>query len=94
MLFKGEDRETSLDSKITFAKSADAIKYDNEKIGRLHEDEPGKLERIDVCERHNVMKPTMARGAGRKIQGACKYVTTVELIDDPGFLKPIYETLF
>jgi hypothetical protein len=83
MLFKGEDRETSLDSKITFAKSADAIKYDNEKIGRLHEDEPGKLERIDVCERHNVMKPTMARGAGRKIQGACKYVTTVELIDDP-----------
>jgi len=97
MLFDTDELEIGLHSRITFAKSADAIKYDNEKIDRYHADEPGKT-KTNVVERHNVIKPTMARGAGRKIDGSCKYVTTVELMTDyeasNTYMKLCYDSMY
>jgi hypothetical protein len=98
MYFHSDEVDFSLGSRVTFAKSADAVKYDNEKIDRYHCDEPGKTLGVDVGDRHDVMKPTMARGAGKKIDGAARYVTTVELIDDPkasaNYMKLCYDSMF
>jgi len=98
VLFDSDDFDFGLHSRVNFAKSADAIKYDNEKIDRYHADEPGKLKNVNIVERHDVIKPTMARGAGRKINGACKYVTTVELMDDynasNAYMKLCYDSMW
>ena len=97
VLFDNDEVDFGLHSRITFAKSADAIKYDNEKVDKYHCDEPGKSE-VDVCDRHDIMKPTMARGAGKQIDGSTKYVTTVELIDNPlssqRYMKLCFDSMY
>jgi hypothetical protein len=70
---------TTLHSLIDFATSADALKYDNRKIHRLHIDESGKTE-INILKRHNVVKLCLM--VGGDIIGHCLYPTTVDAPDD------------
>lgn len=67
-----------LDTKITYAGTADKSFYDKSRLNWLCIDEPGKTELENVYTRHSRVKECVAQGAGVNRIGFLYYTTTVE----------------
>ena len=70
----------SLKSKIDFATSADALKYDGKRVDRFLIDESGKTANCDIIKRHGIIKYCLSHGS--EIRGHALYPTTVDTIED------------
>lgn len=82
LLFESKDIDESLNSKIDYA-SASPTAYDGRKLYRYYADEPGKIEKYSVDERHNIVR--LCLRLGTKLIGFSLYTTTVnDMSSDSG----------
>jgi hypothetical protein len=82
LIFEARDVDESLNSKIDYA-SASPTAYDGRKLRRYYADEPGKIERHSVHERHNIVR--LCLRLGTKLIGFSIYTTTVnDMSSDSG----------
>jgi hypothetical protein len=82
LIFESKDVEESLNSKIDYG-SANPTQYDGRKLYRYYADEPGKIERYSVDERHNIVR--LCLRLGTKLIGFSIYTTTVnDMSSDSG----------
>ena len=66
--------DDSLDARITYA-SAHPTAYDGQRLDRYYSDEPGKLEKYSIYDRHDIVRRCLRKGA--KLEGFSIYTTTV-----------------
>jgi hypothetical protein len=76
--------ETGLQSKITFADSANRGWYDGDKLIFYHDDETGKTKEEDVYARHMVVKKALSQANGRIIHGLTIKTSTVGEMTNQG----------
>jgi len=82
LLFESKDIDESLNSKIDYA-SASPTAYDGRKLYRYYADEPGKIEKYSVDERHNIVR--LCLRLGTRLIGFSLYTTTVnDMSSDSG----------
>jgi hypothetical protein len=74
LILESNDPDESLDTKIDYA-SAHPTAYDGRRLDYYYADEPGKLERYSIYDRHDVVRRCMRKGA--KLTGFSLYTTTV-----------------
>lgn len=74
LLFESSDIEESLNSKIDYA-SANPTAYDGRKLHRYYADEPGKVDKYSIRDRHEIVR--LCLRLGTKLNGFSIYTTTV-----------------
>ena len=76
----------SLESIVSFTKSAGESKNDGDKISAMCSDEEGKSLNVDILERWNVNKLAMTTGGGTRIWGWSDHPSTVENMERGGMM--------